>query len=129
MSQSPTVFGEALSPFQAGSALHPGFEISEQAADDAPLGVVANFEVALRIDPHQRVLADAGVAQGVHFLIVDQLEQGLARHLDEFHAVARSPVLAQNNNEGTALRLAPQNKIRTDHSAPIIIEAPLEKSL
>src|SRR5262245_48926748 len=74
-------------PFQAGGFLDAGFEIAEQAADDAPLRPMADFHITLHVDPHEAVVGNARLLERGRFLRTHELEQRVSGHFDEFHGV------------------------------------------
>src|SRR6516165_5923196 len=75
------------SPLPARRLANAVVEVAKQAADDVPAIAAANFDIALKIDPYEATLRQAGRLQllGSDFVGAENLHQLPTGHLDEFH--------------------------------------------
>lgn len=83
-------------PVEAGLASDTNGEIAEHAADHIPAIGAAQLNIALLVDPHHALVVDAKLVQGIdlNFLLVDDPQQCLARHFNEF-GLHRRPRISQ----------------------------------
>src|SRR4051812_22648701 len=78
-----------LSPVEAGLFLDSQLIVAEQAADDVPAVGAANLDVPLLVDADHGIREDPRARQVLHvqLILLDELPQQLAGHLDESHGL------------------------------------------
>src|SRR5581483_370959 len=87
----PWLFGPVQTRFDFDSLL----VISQQPANHIPAVGASDFDIALPVDSHDRIVLDARGSQvaGVQLIIGHQSLQGLPGHLDKLHSCVRAEFL------------------------------------